>query len=131
MDKFLLTVAGVLLTVILALTLRKQNADLSLMLSLCGCALVIGVAVGFLTPVMRFIHNLRQTASVDNEMLSVLLKVTGVAFLSEIACTVCTDAGNTAMGKCLQILSSAVILYLSLPMMTAFLELVEKILGSL
>lgn len=120
-----------MLTVILALTLRKQNADLSLMLSLCGCALVIGVAVGFLTPVMRFIHNLRQTASVDNEMLSVLLKVTGVAFLSEIACTVCTDAGNTAMGKCLQILSSAVILYLSLPMMTAFLELVEKILGSL
>lgn len=131
MDKFFVAVAGVLLTVILALTLRKQNGEMALLLSLCGCTLVIAVAVSFLSPILDFIRNLQQIASLDRQMLGILLKVTGVAFLSEIAGTVCADAGNAALGKALQMLATAVILYLSLPMMTALLELVEKILGAL
>lgn len=131
MDRFFVAVAGILMTVILSLTLRKQNGELALLLSLCGCVLVIGVAVGFLKPMIAFLQNLRQIAALDSKMLGILLKVTGVAILSEIAGTVCADAGNAALGKTLQMLASFVILYLSLPMMTALLELVEKILGAI
>ena len=131
MERFFVAVAGILMTVILSLTLRKQNGELALLLSLCGCVLVIGVAVGFLKPMIAFLQNLRQIAALDSKMLGILLKVTGVAILSEIAGTVCADAGNAALGKTLQMLASFVILYLSLPMMTALLELVEKILGAI
>lgn len=131
MEKYFVAVAGILLTVILSLTLRKQNGELALLLSICGCVLVFGVAVSFLKPILEFLQNLRQIAALDNKMLAILLKVTGVAFLSEIVTTVCADAGNAALGKTLQLLASLVILYVSLPMMTALLELVEKILGAL
>lgn len=131
MDKFFVSVAGVLLTVILTLPLRKQSGEIALVMSLCGCVLVIGVALSFLSPILAFIRNLRQIASLNSQMLGILLKVTGVSLLSEIAGTVCADAGNAALGKALQLLATVVILYLSLPMMTALLELVEKILVAL
>jgi hypothetical protein len=44
---------------------------------------------------------------------------------------VCADAGNASLGKVLQILASAVILWLSLPVFTALIELIQKILGEL
>jgi stage III sporulation protein AD len=62
-------------------------------------------------------------------MLTILLKVTGIAFTTEIAANVCTDAGNSALAKSLQMFSAAAILYCALPMFQALLDLVERILG--
>lgn len=131
MDKFYAATAGILLTVVLVLAIRKQNGEMAMLLGLCGCCMGLLVAAGFLTPILSFVRRLQQTASLDGDMLQILLKITGVAFTAEIACTVCTDAGNAALGKSLQMLSAVVILYLSLPMMEALLELVERILVAL
>ena len=64
-------------------------------------------------------------------MLTILLKVVGTALIAEIVTLVCMDGGNASMGKALQFLAAAVILWLSLPMLTALLELIEEILGNL
>lgn len=131
MDKFYFAVAGVLLTAILSVVVHRHNAEIASLLTLCGCCLITVLAVGFLSPVVSFLRKLQQLGSLDNEMLAVLLKVTAVAFTAEIASTVCTDAGNSALAKSLQMLSAAVIVYLSLPMFQALLSLVERILGAL
>ena len=128
MEKFYAATAGVILTVILIMAIRKQNGEIALLMGLCGCCMALAIAMGFLTPVLGFIHRLQQAATLDEQMLSILLKITAVAFVSEIAGTVCSDAGNAALGKSLQMLAAVVILYLSLPMMEALLELVERIL---
>ena len=51
--------------------------------------------------------------------------------IAEIAALLCSDAGNTSLGKTLNILSGAVILWLSLPIFNKLLELLENILGAL
>lgn len=131
MDKFFAASALVLLTVILILSLRKHNGEMAVLLSLCGCCLVAMVAVGFLLPILEFVRKLQQSTALNGEMLQILLKITGVAITAEIAGTVCIDSGNGALAKTLQMLATAVILYLSLPMMDALLELVERILTTL
>lgn len=131
MDRFFAASALVLLTVILILSLRRHNGEMAVLLSLCGCCLVAMVAVGFLAPILEFVRKLRQSTALNNEMLHILLKITGVALTAEIAGTVCSDSGNGALAKTLQMLATAVILYLSLPMMDALLELVEGILTTL
>ena len=52
-------------------------------------------------------------------------------FETEIANLVCKDAGNESMGKSVQLLGTAVILYLSMPLFTALIDLLQKILGEL
>lgn len=131
MEKFYATTAGVLLTVILVLTIRKQNAEIALLLGICGCCMALAVALSFLSPILSFFKRIQQLASLDGQMLQTLIKITAVAFASEIAATVCADAGNASLGKSLQMLAAIVILYLSLPMMEALLELAERILVSI
>ena len=131
MDKFFVAAAGVLLTVILIMSLRKHNGEMAVLLSLCGCCMVAMVSIGFLTPIFAFVRRLQESTGLNHQMLQVLWKTTAVAITAEIAGTVCNDSGNAALAKTLQMLATAVIVYLSLPMMEALLELVERILTGL
>ncbi len=128
MERFYAGIAGVLLTVILILAIRKQSGEIAILLGLAGCSMVLVVTLGFLSPILAFLQKVQQVASLDGQMLQILMKITAVAFTAEIAGTVCTDADNAALGKGLQMLATVVILYLSLPMLEALLELVERIL---
>ncbi len=131
MEQYFQIVAGVLLAVVLILSLQKQGQETALLLSVFVCCMVGCLAVGYLRPVLNFIRKLESVGSLDSEMLGTLLKVIGIALIAEISSLICSDSGNSAMGKALQFLASAVIVWLSLPMLTALLNLVEGILGNI
>ena len=63
--------------------------------------------------------------------IEILMKATGIGIVTEIANMVCKDAGNESMGKSMQLLGSAVILYLSMPLFQVLIDLLQKILGEL
>lgn len=128
MAAFFQAAAAVLLAVILTMTLRQANSPLAILLSLAVCVLVLLTALDFLKPVMAFVNSLRQLGNLPEEMVLVLLKVTGISVISEIAALVCTDSGNASMAQALKLLSTGVILYLSIPIFQALMELVQKLL---
>ncbi len=129
MTQFWQGAALVLLTVILALALGKQGKETALLITLAACCMVCCLAISYLKPVVDFIEKLRIIGNLDSESLQIMLKAVGIGLTGQIAGMVCADSGNTALGKALQILTAAVILWLSLPLMTRLLELVEDILG--
>ncbi len=131
MEGFFQTAAGILLTVVMILALGKQSSHTAVLLSILVCCMAGMVAVGFLKPVIEFMQKLRDIAGLDKTMLQTLLKVVGIALVSELAALICSDAGSGALGKAVQYLASAVILWLSIPMLSTLLELVENILGGL
>ena len=88
-------------------------------------------AMQYLEPVIRFIRELEELGGLDADSVTALLKVVGIGILSEIAALVCRDAGNASLGKTVQLLGSTVILALTVPLFSALLELIQKILGEL
>lgn len=131
MEQFLQSVALVLLAVILSLVVGKQSRDMSLLLTLGVCALVCVGAVGFLSPVVDLLRQIRRLGDLDQEFLTILLKCTGVGFLAELAVLICADAGQNAMGKALQLLANAAILWLSIPMIQKLLDILQEVLQGL
>ena len=129
MELFFQSIAAVFVAVILFLVLNGHNKELALLLTLAVCCAVIVAAQQFLQPVVGFLETLQEVGNLDNEYLSVLLKVVGIAFLSEIAALVCADAGNAALGKTIQLLGSCVIMWLAIPLLNGLLDLIRDILG--
>ena len=129
MDGFVRAAALVLLTVIFCLVLSKQGKETVILLSVLVCCMLGSLMVSYLEPVMNLIQTLKQTAKLDSQLLEILIKVVGIGFLAEIVGLVCTDAGNGTLGKSLQILASAVILWMSIPLFQRLLELISGILG--
>lgn len=121
--------ALVLLAVILTLVISRQSRDMSILLSLGACVIVMISCVSFLSPIIEFIRELRRIGDLEQAFLGILLKCVGVGLLSELAALICADAGENAMGKSLQILSGIVIVWLSLPLMKQVIVLLEEVLG--
>lgn len=131
MGTFFQAAALVLVASVLGLILSKQGKEMTTMLTIGVCCMVILGAISFLKPVLDFLRQLESLGNLNSQMVQILFKVVGIGLVSEIAAMICSDAGNASMGKSLQILGSAVILWLSIPVFQTLLELIRQIIGGL
>lgn len=131
MELFWKAAAAALITTVLGLTLGKNEKDISALLTMAVCCMGAMIAISYLEPVLDFLWELESLGDLQSDILGGLLKAVGIGLVAEIAAMVCTDAGNGSLGKTLQMLGTTVILYLSLPIFNAFLEMIQEILGEI
>lgn len=131
MDIFLKATACVLIATVLIILLSKEQKDISILISIATCCLVLAAASEFIAPVLSFLFQLQQLGNLDNTLVSALIKAVGITLLSQIASMICQDAGYSVLGKVLQILSTAVVLWITIPLYEGLIHLVQEILGAL
>lgn len=129
MELFFKTCGGVLIGVVLLLVCSNFGKDISLCLSLCVCVLVLIGACSFLSPVMDFLREMETIAGLDSSMMKIMLKSAGIGLIGEVAGMVCADSGHSSLGKAVQLMGTGTILWLSLPLFSAVLDLLREILG--
>ena len=66
--------------------------------------------------------------AINNEFLSLLIKITGIAFLTEFAVSICKDSGEAAIATKIDIGGKVIIIGMSVPIISALLELIIKVL---
>ena len=128
MDTLFRIVAAALVAVILCLVLGRQNKELAAVLSIGVCAMVLIAATQFLRPVLDFFESLGQIAKFEDSYIRIIIKSVGIALIAQIAELICADSGNGALGKSIHIFATIGILWVSLPVYCAFLDLVQQIL---
>lgn len=131
MDIYLKACGGVMITVVLALTLGNKGKEIGTLLTLAVCAMVCLTGLRYFQNLTDFIQKLTIAGNLDGSLVEVVLKVTGIGIISELASLICTDSGSSSLGKSLQLLGTAVILWLSIPVFTMVLELIQRMLGDL
>ena len=131
MEIFWKAAAISLLTVILGAAIGKTEKDLALVLSLMGCCGILLAAMPYLSEVITFFWQLSNRFSLQNSTGEALLKISGVALVTELTGLVSADAGSSSMAKALQLLGNTVILFLSIPLLETFLSVIQEILGFL
>ena len=129
MDLFYKITAAALVTTVLTLVVRREEKDFALLLTMAGCAMAGMVLLTFLDPVLSFLSTLQTLGDLSGDMLLILMKAVGVGLVAEIAGMVCADGGNASLGKVIQLVGSAVILWLSLPIFQMLMDLMIRILG--
>ena len=128
MDIFLRASALIIIAVILLIVVPKNAKEFAGIVSLCACICLAVSACYILEPVLSFVNELSITTGIDNDMFSILIKITGIGILSEIISLICVDSGNSAMGKGTQLLGTAVILWMSLPLFRLMIETIKTVL---
>lgn len=128
MEAFWKATAVILLTIILGATLGKTEKDITIVLSAATVCIVVTVAMHYLSDVISFLWELGKHCADENPFLGTLLKISGVALITELVCLISSDAGNSSLGKAMQMLGNAAIMFLSLPLLKGFLSIIQEIL---
>jgi len=128
MDTMIKASAGVLVATVICLLLNKSGKEYALLVSIAVCCLVALAVFEYVKPVFSFLDKISQLGNISNETVKILFKAVGVSLLAEFTSLLCSDSGNSAMARFVQILASAVILWLSLPLFNNLIDLVSEIL---
>ncbi len=131
MELYVKAIAGVLIALMLCLALGSKGKEIPLLLALTVCVMAVAAGFSYLSTVLDFFNKLQALIGVDNHLLNILLKAVGVGLMGEIAGLICADGGQATLGKAVQILTSAVILWISLPLYTEILTLIKTLLDGI
>ena len=131
MELFFQLTALVLVGVVLALVVGRHTPQMATVVTLAVCCVAAAGAMELLEPVIALIRQIRKAGALAPELVAVLMKAVGIGMISELASLICSDAGEQALGKAIQMLSNAAVLWLSVPLLRELLTLVEEVLGGL
>ena len=128
MEIFLKAIAGVLVAVVLNQVVQVRDKHFSVLLVLAVCCMVFTLAGKYIEQILVFFDNLKSIGGLNGDILQIMLKSFGICLLAELSTTICQDAGNLALGKMIQLISSVCVIWISLPAFSELITLAQSIL---
>ena len=111
-----------------ALLIRRSNAEMASALAIAVCAVGLYTAARLMEPVLEFAERARALTGLSGTVFSPVLKCLGVALVSRVAADVCRDGGQGAMASAVELIGAVGAVYASLPLLSAFLDMLERLL---
>lgn len=117
-----------LISLIIIIMLKQYKPEYAIYVSILAGILILYLVMDKLTGIINLINSIANKASVNTKFIALLMKITGIAFLSEFAVSICKDSGESAIASKIELGSKIVIISMSIPIITSLLELIIKIL---
>lgn len=125
----IIKIIGIGLTALIIIIILKQyKPEFAIYVSLIAGAIILFMIISKLGAIINVITNLSNKAGIENEFLKIILKITGIAILTEFAVSICKDTGETAIANKIDLGGKIIIVSISIPIITALLELILQIL---
>lgn len=116
------------LTLIITLTLKEYRKEMAVYSVLIGGAIIIYYSLGIITEIIDFLKSILQNSNYNNMFVSVLLKITGIALLTEYAVSVCKDLGENSIANKIDFGGKIIVISLSIPIISNTLESLTELL---
>ena len=117
-----------LIALIIIIILKQYRPEMAIYISIVAGILILFFAIDKISGIINLLQAISNKTYINQQFLGILLKITGIAFLTEFAVSVCADAGEKAIASKIEIGSKMVIISMSIPIITSLLELITKIL---
>ena len=117
-----------LIALIIIILLKQYKPEFAIYISLLTGVLILVLVMDELTGIIRLIQTIANKASINQQFLTILIKITGIAFLSEFAVSICKDSGEVAIASKIELGSKIVIMSMSIPILSSLLEIILKVL---
>lgn len=117
-----------LVALILIIILKQYKPEFTIYASIIAGAIILLMVMDKLHSIINLLSNISKKAGIGNEFLKIILKITGIAILTEFAVSICKDSGESAIASKIDLGGKIIIISISIPIITALLELVISIL---
>ena len=125
----IIKIIGIALIALIAIILLKQyRPEFAIYISLLTGVLILILVMDELTGIINLLQSIASKTTINATFLSLLLKITGIAFLSEFAVSICKDSGEAAIASKIEIGSKIIIIAMSIPIISSLLEIILKVL---
>ena len=117
-----------LISLVVAIILKQYRPEYAIYISIIAGILILFLAMQMLSGIINLLQSISDKTYINKQFLGILLKITGIAIITEFAVSVCADAGEKAIASKIEIGSKVIIIAMSIPIISGLLELIIQIL---
>lgn len=117
-----------LISLILIIIIKQYRPEFAVHVSIIAGIIIIFLVIDKLIGIVELLQSLAQKASINKEFIMILLKITGIAFLTEFAVSICNDSGESAIASKIDFGGKIIMVAISVPILASLLEMIIKIL---
>jgi len=125
----IIKIAGIgLISLIVIVVIKQYRPEFAVYVSIIAGLLIMGFVISKLSGIVEILKSLANKASLSNNFLGILIKITGIAILTEFTTSICKDAGEGAIATKVDLGGKVIIMSMSIPIISSLLETILKIL---
>jgi len=117
-----------LISLVIIIIVKQYKPEFAIYISIMAGVLILGLAFDKLSEVIKLLNNLASRTSVNGKFITLLIKITGIAILTEFAVSLCKDSGESAIATKIDIGGKIMIVAVSIPIISSLLETVTQVL---
>ena len=107
-----------IVVVLMAIQFKSIKPEYGIMISVVGCTFIFLYSLVRVNEIVEMVERLAGITSISREYIKIILKITGVTFISEIASDIAKDCGYQAVANQVQIFGKLSVLVISFPVFT-------------
>ncbi len=117
-----------LIALIIIVIVKQYRPEFVIYVSLVAGALILLMVMDKIGGIIDLLTTLSNKTAINNEFLILLIKITGIAFLTEFAVSICKDSGEAAIANKVDLGGKIIIISMSIPIISSLLETIIKIM---
>ncbi len=127
MDIFKIILIALLATTMI-LIIRQTRPELAMLVSVVTGTILFLFSIDKIGQVIELLNRLASSAGLSNEFLGIILKIIGIAYITEFGANACKDVGESAIASKVQFAGKCIIVVLGISIIGNFVETVLDIL---
>ena len=117
-----------LIALIIIIILKQYRPEFVIYVSIIAGVIILILIMDKVSAIIDLLTSLSNKTVINNEFLVLLIKITGIAFLTEFSVSICKDSGETAIANKIDIGGKVLIISMPIPIIASLLETIIKIL---
>lgn len=123
-------IAGLAISVTAIISVLKEiKPEFTLIISTVFGIIILSSLYSPIKDIISSMYTVAQQTGIKNEIMSPVIKITGISIIAEFAASICTDAGQSNIATKVESAGKITVLAISVPIITQILDTVLNLLN--
>ncbi|VBB08019.1 spore iii ad: stage iii sporulation protein ad [Lucifera butyrica] len=113
---------------LLILVVRQQRPELAVQLSLTLAIMIFLLVLSKIQAVLDLFRDLADKANISQMYLNTILKIIGIAYITEFGSQVCKDAGEGAVASKIEFAGKIMVMIMAIPIIALVLDTIVRLI---
>ncbi len=114
---------------IFSLTIKGSHPSISLIIVITASVIIMIYLLNYLGEVISYVQELFNSVNISTEYVKILLKCTGICFITEFSCDLCKESGYSSLSSQISLAGKLIALVLAIPMFKEVLSISLSLAG--
>lgn len=113
---------------LLILIIKRDKPEIAVQLSLALVTIIFLLVLNKINIVLNLFRDLAEKANISSMYLNTILKIIGIAYITEFGAQVCRDAGEGAIAGKIEFAGKVFVMVMAIPIIALVLDTIIKLI---